>query len=266
MHNKPIYIAFYDLLAAIERTSLIMLLGLQDIRQRYRRSSLGPFWLTISMSIMITTIAIVFSQVFNTPLDDFLLFIALGIILWTFMSSVLIESCSSFIAAENIIKQLPIPLFVHVFRIIWRNILIFFHNILILPIVLIFIGKPLGLISLQSILGFFLVTINLTWMALILATICARYRDMPQILASMVQVTFYLTPIIWTPQSISSEVSIYLMNFNPFYHLIEITRAPLLGYSPSTTNWLVASTISIAGSIFALAFYGKYLRRIAYWL
>lgn len=266
MQNNPFSIGYLDVVAAFKRHTLIALLSWQDIRQRYRRSALGPFWLTISMSVMIGAIGLVFSQVFKVPTQDFLPFIAIGVILWTFISNVILEGCSGFIVAENIIKQLPIPLFVHILRMVWRNVLILGHNIVIFPLVLIAVGKPLGLIALLSIPGFILATINLTWVALILATICARYRDMPQMVGSLIQVTFYLTPIIWMPKTISAHVSGYLLDLNPVYHLLEIMRAPLLGAMPTTTNWLVSLAMAVVGTIFSLAFYGNYRRRIAYWL
>jgi len=266
MQNNPFSIAWLDVTAAVKRHTLIALLGWQDIQQRYRRSALGPFWLTLSMSVMIGTIGLVFSQIFKTPTQDFLPFIAIGIILWTFISNVINEGCHSFIVAENIIKQLPIPLFVHILRMVWRNILTLAHNIVILPIVLIVVGKPVGLVALLSIPGFILATINLTWVALILATICARYRDMPQMIASVIQILFYLTPIIWMPQTMSAHVSSYLLDLNPVYHLIEIMRAPLLGSMPTATNWLVSIAMAVIGSVLALTFYGNYRRRIAYWL
>lgn len=266
MQNNPFSIGYLDVAAAFKRHALIALLAWQDIQQRYRRSALGPFWLTISMSVMIGAIGLVFSQVFKVPTQDFLPFIAIGIILWTFISNVILEGCSGFIVAENIIKQLPIPLFVHILRMVWRNVLILGHNIVIFPLVLIAVGKPLGLIALLSIPGLILATINLTWVALILATICARYRDMPQMVGSLIQVTFYLTPIIWMPETISAHVSSYLLDLNPVYHLLEIMRAPLLGTMPTTTNWLVSLAMAVVGTIFSLAFYGNYRRRIAYWL
>jgi lipopolysaccharide transport system permease protein len=89
---------------------------------------------------------------------------------------------------------------------------------------------------------------------------------MPQMGSSLIQVTFYLTPIIWMPQTISAHVSSYLLDLNPVYHLVEIMRAPLLGTMPTTTNWLVSIAMAIIGSVLALAFYGNYRRRIAYWL
>ena len=266
MHNGSINVALNDIIAATRRYPLVGLLGWQDVRQRYRRSMLGPFWLTISMGVMIGTIGVVFGQIFNTPMTEFLPFLATGMIVWTFISSVIGEGCTGFISAEGIIKQLPIPLFVHVLRMIWRNVLILGHNLVILPLVFLAVGKPLSVVVFFSIPGFSLAAINLAWVALILAVLCARYRDLSQIVGSVLQVVFYLTPIMWMPSLLPQRASLYLIDLNPVFHLLEIIRAPLLGQFPSMTNWMVSSGLALFGWGLALAIYGRYKRRIAYWL
>jgi lipopolysaccharide transport system permease protein len=266
MINRPVSIAFADITCAIRKYSLVGMLGWQDVRQRYRRSALGPFWLTISMGVMIGTIGIVFGQIFNSPMQEFLPFLAVGMILWSFISSVITEGCTGFIAAEGIIKQLPIPLFVHILRMIWRNVLILAHNIVIFPLVLLAVGKPLNLFVLIAIPGFLLVLINLIWIALILAVICARYRDIPQVVGSILQVVFYLTPIMWMPNLLPQRAGLYLLDLNPAYHLLEIVRSPLLGQLPTETNWVVSLVLALVGWGMAIAVYGRYKRLIAYWL
>lgn len=266
MTNKPLAIALSDITSAVRKYSLVGMLGWQDVRQRYRRSALGPFWLTISMGVMIGTIGIVFGQIFNSPMQEFLPFLAIGMILWSFISSTVTEGCTGFVAAEGIIKQLPIPLFVHILRMIWRNLLILAHNIVIFPLVLLAVGKPLSLIALIAIPGFLLVLINLIWIALILAIICARYRDLPQIVSSILQVVFYLTPIMWMPSLLPQRASLYLLDLNPAYHLLEIVRAPLLGQLPTEANWLASLALALVGWGMAIAVYGSHKRRIAYWL
>jgi len=266
MHDVPINIALRDIVAAARRYPLVGMLGWQDVRQRYRRSTLGPFWLTISMGVMIGTIGVVFGQIFDAPMTDFLPFLAAGMIVWTFISSVIGEGCTGFISAEGIIKQLPIPLFVHVLRMIWRNVLILGHNLVIIPLVFLAVGKPLSVVAFISIPGFVLAAINLAWVALILAVLCARYRDLPQIVASALQVLFYLTPIIWMPSLLPQRAGLYLTDLNPIFHLLEIVRAPLLGQLPSMTNWMVSCGLALIGWGFTLAIYGRYKRRIAYWL
>lgn len=266
MSYRPTTSAVLDIVAAFKRMPLVGVLGWQDVRARYRRSALGPFWITLSMGVMIGTIGIVFGQIFNTPMQEYLPFLTIGMILWSFIASVVNEGSLGFIAAEGIIKQLPIPLFVHIMRMIWRNLLILMHNLVIFPIVLIIVGKPLGWEALLSIPGLMLVVINLGWLCLLLAVICARYRDLPQMIASVLQVIFYLTPVMWLPSLLPARASTYLLDFNPAFHLLEITRAPLLGHAPSALNWQVSAGLAVMGWIVALLFFGRYRRRIAYWL
>lgn len=266
MSQSTISTAVTDIVAALVRYNLVGMLGWQDVLQRYRRSALGPFWLTISMGVMIGTIGIVFGQIFKAPMDEFLPFLAIGIILWNFILPVITEGCVGFVAAEGIVKQLPIPIFVHILRIVWRNVLIFGHNLIIFPLVLVIVSKPLSWFALVSIVGFALLLINLVWMVLVLSVFCTRYRDMPQMVSSILQVFFYLTPIMWMPSLLPERASMLLLDLNPFYHLLEIVRAPLLGQAPSDLNWAVSLSMAIIGWLFALAFYGRYKCRIAYWL
>ena len=266
MGNSTILIALLDIINGLKASRLASILGWQDVRQRYQRSTLGPFWLTITMGVMVGTIGVVFGKIFKSPMDQFLPFLAAGLIFWGFISSVITEGCMSFIAAEGIIKQLPIPLFLHVLRMIWRNFLIFCHNILIFPVVLLFSGKSLTWAAFLVIPGLVILLINLTWMALLLAIICTRYRDLPQIIASLIQILFYLTPVIWLPSLLPQRAGFYLLDLNPAFHLLEIVRAPLLGSSPSAMNWSVLIGLALVGWGLTIAVYGIYKRRIAYWL
>lgn len=255
-----------DILAALKRSSLVGMLGWQDIRQRYRRSYLGPFWLTIGMGVMIGTIGLVFGQIFRSPLFDYLPFLAAGIILWTLILTFLIEGCEAFINAETMIKQLPVPMFVHVLRMAWRNIIIFLHNIIILPLIFLSVGRSFDLNLLIALPGLALLLLNLTWMALFMAIISTRFRDLPQMVNSLLQVFFYVTPIVWMPSMLPDHVGSYLLNFNPVFHLMEIVRAPILGQAPTALNWEVSIIMAVVGWLFVILFHGRFKSRIAYWL
>jgi lipopolysaccharide transport system permease protein len=262
-HNPS---ALQSIFAGLGKSSLATTLGWQDIKRRYRRSQAGPFWLTISMGVMITTIGIVFGQIFNSPIKEYLPFMAAGIIFWGFISGVINDGCLGFVAAESIIKQLPIPLFVHILRIVWRNILILLHNLVILPVVMLVLGVPLTPYIFLALPGIALVSINLTWIALLLGVICTRYRDMPNIIASILQVTFYLTPIIWMPNLLPEHAGTILIDLNPFYHLLEIIRLPFLGQWPNGISWLFAFGIAMVGWVITINVFGRYQHRITYWL
>ena len=255
-----------DVNESINRLPLVMMLGWQDVRHKYRRSVLGPFWVTISMGIMIGAMSLIFSHLFNSTLITFLPFLACGMIIWTFIQTVVNEACSVFINAENIIKQLPIPFFVHIFRMIWRNVIIILHNLIIFPLLFLFLGKHFSVVNLLFFPGLFLLLINLVWISVVLGLICARYRDMPMIITNLLQVLFFLTPVMWMPNLVPARVSFFLVDLNPLFHFVEIVRAPLLGTVPDNLSWLFLLILAIFGWLFTLLIFGTLKKKIVFWL
>lgn len=255
-----------SIFAGLRQSSLAATLGWLEIKQRYRRSKAGPFWLSISMGVMISSIGIVFGQIFNSPMREYLPFLAVGIIFWALISGIINEGCLGFVAAESMIKQLPIPIFVYILRVVWRNIFILLHNLAILPLLMVALGTPVTPYIFLFLPGFMLVLINLTWMALLLGVVCTRYRDLPNIIGSILQVAFYLTPVIWMPDLLQARTKVMLLSSNPFYHMLEIVRSPLLGESPNWTSWLVALSMAVVGWLITLKVFDRYKHRLAYWL
>ncbi len=265
MHRRPTT-ALSDIITTLKQPSLIGMLGWQDVRHRYKRSSLGAFWLTISTAIMIATMGVIFGKIFQLPLREFFPYLALGMIFWGFISTCLHEGSQCFIVAQPIIKQLSIPLFVHVCRSIWKNVIILGHNFVIYPVIMLVAMQPLSWVALLSIPGFVLLILNLAWIMLLLSILCTRYRDMPPMINSILQIFFYLTPIMWMPSHLSARASLYLIKPNPFYHLLAIIRAPLLGQYPTQLNWLVSIGLALCGWCLTIMIYSRYRHRIAYWL
>jgi len=240
------------------------LLGWQDIRQRYRRSKIGPFWLTISMGVMVGAMGMLYAGLFKIDIADYLPFIALGFIVWGLISGLIIDGCAAFIGAEGIIKQVGLPLSVHVYRVVWRNLIVFAHNILIFFVVAVLFSIWPGWAGLLAVPGLALLCLNGVWAGLLLGLVSARFRDVPQIVASVVQVAFFLTPIIWKPSLLSGRTVI--LDLNPFFHFLELVRAPLLGQVPDLASWLVTLGITVGGWLVTLVMYRRYRQRIAYWV
>jgi len=266
MFTSRINVGLHDILRSLKHYSLIGMLGWHDVSHRYKRSSLGAFWLTISTSVMITTMGVVFSKIFHAPLREFLPYLSIGMIMWNLISSVVTEGCQGFINAQPIIKQLNLPLFVHVARLIWKNTLIFGHNLIIIPIVFLIVWQPVTLSNLLSIIGFGLLIINLSWLTLLLSIFCARYRDTPPIVSSLLQVLFYITPIMWMPERLSARANLYLLQWNPIYHWLSVVREPLLSHDVSLFSWEFSFATAFLGWLMTLVVFTRYRSRIAYWL
>jgi ABC-type polysaccharide/polyol phosphate export permease len=255
-----------DILGALQRLPLVLLLGYQDIRQRYQRSFLGPFWLTISMGIMIACIGIVFGSLFKSDLSEFLPFLAAGLILWTFILSSVTEGSTTFISETRTIQQIPLPLTVYILKMVWRNMIILGHNLLIIPVVMIIFGLPLTTAHLLFIPGVILLTLTLIWITFFMSVVCARFRDLSQIVASFMQVMFYISPILWSPALIQESSRAVIVDLNPIYYLLDITRAPILGQQPQMISWVVSLAMLVVGTLIVLPFFGRFKKRIPYWL
>jgi lipopolysaccharide transport system permease protein len=258
--------ALSDIFGGLAKREVAFVFGWQDIIQRYRRSKVGAFWLTLNMGVMIGALGLIFGTLFRSSMTEFLPFVTTGMIMWGLISGIINEGCLGFSSSEGIILQVRMPLFTHIIRIWWRNTIIFLHNLVIYPVVMIFFLHNPGWMVLISPFGFIIVTINLFWMALALAVLCARYRDMPQIIQNILQIFFYATPLMWMPKNLPQGTSLTMLNFNPFYHLVNLVRMPLLGEAPSLENWIVGIGMALIGWVATLGFFGHYRWRIPYWL
>jgi lipopolysaccharide transport system permease protein len=258
--------AVRDIREAMRKYHLIGTLGWQDVATRYRRSRVGAFWLTINVTVMIGALGLVFGTLFGQPMREFLPYLAVGLVMWNFMSASINEGCTALSDASGIVLQVKMPLWVHIARVMWKNLIILGHNLLILPLVFLFFWRPVSPVALLAIPGLVLLILNLLWMMMIVSVICARFRDITQIVTNAVQVLFYITPVIWSAEIMTNRIGNSLLYGNPFYSLITIVRAPLLGDMPSALNWTIAAGMAVIGWIVALWFYGNRLKRVPYWL
>jgi ABC-type polysaccharide/polyol phosphate export permease len=240
------------------------LLAANDISRRYKRSIIGQLWLTISMAAMILGMGLVFSTIFKIETALYMPFLAVSIIAWQLISQTVNESCTTFMENEGFIKQLPLSIFAYVMRTLVRCLMVAGHNAILIPLVFLWFDKPVTWLALLAIPGLILVFANLAWLGYVLAIISARFRDVPQIVASVVQVMFFLTPVMFKPQQLPPDH--VLIVFNPGAYLLSVVRDPLIGTAPEPLTWIIVTCMAIAGWCFATVFGGRYGRRVPYWM
>jgi lipopolysaccharide transport system permease protein len=255
--------AFVDVASGFALWPLWLRLGWNDILKRYRRSILGPFWLTASMGILIATLGVLYANLFRTPIRDFLPFLCVGLLVWNLISSFLLEGGVLFTSAESYIKQIRLPYSVYVFQSAWSKLIIFGHNCVIYFAVLLYFAIWPGMVALLAIPGLILVLGNGALMGLSIGVASARFRDIPQFVSSIVQILFFVTPIMWKPELLQNP---HYLELNPFYHLIEIVRGPLLGIMPSLNSYLAVLLITAFNVTFTSAVFTRFRSRIAYWI
>ena len=253
-----------DISKSLDQWELWLAMGWSDIAQRYRRSIIGPFWISMSMAVLVLTIGTLYSRLFNQDINTYIPYLTAGLISWNLMSVTVSEGCVAFIEAAGFIKQIKLPLPVFMLRVIWRNFVITLHHVLVFLFVALYFKVPLNWHLLLIIPGLLLVMLNLFWISSLVAIVSARYRDLPPIINSLLQPAFFFTPIIWSKDQVSSRPM--LVDTNPIFHSIEVIRAPLLGGTPAIESWLVVTGMAVVGLI-ALKIVYEYLSwRIPYWI
>lgn len=256
---------FSDLIDGLDDWRIWLSLALFDIKARYRRSRLGQFWITLSMGVTIVALAIVYSAIFKIELSIYLPLVSVSFIVWGLIASLINEGATVFIESEGYIRSSPLPKSVFIYRMLCRNIIVFLHNLVLVPIVMICFGIYPKWEMMLFIPAILLILINGLWVAMILGTLCARFRDLPQIVASGVQIAFFVSPVMWGRSQLSSSQS-YYVDFNPFAIFLDLLRKPLLGEVASIFIWAAAIGITLAGLIFAILFFSRFRSRIAYYL
>ena len=257
--------AIADLALGLYEWRVWWVLAASEIRQRYRRSTVGQLWFTLSMGVMIAGIGLVYSVIFQRPVSDYVPFLGVGLIVWNLLSGLINNLATCFISAETHLRAYPSPRSTIIYRTIARDFLVSAHNFLIVPVLLILFDIPVSLVSLLVIPGLILVAINAVWIGMLLGPLCTRYRDLPQIISSGVQLAFFVTPILYRPAQLADRLWVFT-HLNPFASFVEIVRAPLLDQVPALHHYLFALACTAVGWAVALPFYARFRGRIVYWL
>jgi ABC-type polysaccharide/polyol phosphate export permease len=243
-------------------------LGIRDIRGRYRRTVIGPFWTVLSSFIMIISLGLVYALLWKVEVREFLPYFCAGYITWILFTTNINESCSAFINAEAIIKTLSLPYLVHLLRVIWRNLMVFGHNLVVYAAVLFYFDNWPGWTLLWVPIALLLLSLNVLWIGMVVAILASRFRDLIQVVASIMQVLFFITPIFWPVDKLNDAplAKFVLSDANLAFHLVEVVRAPLSGRDIPSLTLAIMIFSAIAGNLGAMMFFNRLRSRIAYWL
>jgi len=257
--------ALADLRDGLRKWRLWMSLGWLDVKQRYRRAVLGPFWITISMLVLVVALGVLYAGIFRQEVRSFLPYLAAGFIVWSFISTTITDGTITFVQAEGLLKQGGIPLTLHIFRTIFRNFVIGAHNLTVMLLMYLWQPSLLSWHLLLLIPGLILMTANLIWISAIVGTLCTRFRDLPPIVANLLQIFVFISPIMYKPTSVPPDLE-FVIHLNPFYYFIDVVRSPLLGAAPSSTSYAVLLALAVVGSTMAFYLFQRTRARVAYWV
>lgn len=256
--------AVSDLLAAVRSPSTWWLLAWDDVKDRYRRTVLGPFWHVMMQAGTIVGLALIFSQVFNAERSDFLMYLTAGFLTWTMIVSFVNGGTQVFQHGAPLILAYDLPVSLHVFRNATNALIMFVHSLVIYAVMVVYTGVlPTAyiLLALPAIALLYVIALGA---GLVLGLLGARYRDVSPAVAAVMNFMFLVTPIFWERPRLDTAAA--LIEFNPLYHMIQIVREPLLGRLPSLENWLVCLGLAVVSLTLGVLAFMRYRRDLTYWI
>lgn len=240
--------------------------AVNDIKQRYRRSVLGPFWITLSSFIFIISLTTIYHKLFQVDFDFYILWVTTGIIPWFLFLNQVNEGMYSIIEAENIIKSHPININNIFLRLLFRNFIIFIHNFLIVLFIIIIFSDNIFLFIISLPLTFILYFVILFPTGGIVAILCTRFRDLQSLISSLIQIVFLISPIIWHPSLLQGEIFKIIIDYNPIYHFLEIIRSPIFENKLPFLSYFIILSFSILLNFIFIYLYKKKKDKIIFWI
>lgn len=265
IQNNQLHLLLADITQSLARWRFWTFLGWNDIAKQYRRSFVGPVWITLNTAAFIVTFGMIGAQLFKIEVETYLPYFCAGHVLFTFMSALVTEGCSTFTGADAFLKQTPYPKMAFVFRVVWRNIIMLGHNFVIIFGVLAWAGLLPGVLWVSFFVGVLITLVTGSLVVAILGALSARFRDIPMAVASIMQISFFVTPVMWKPDQLTERAKV-LVHFNPLASHLELMRAPLLGKLQDEAAWLTAGvTLAVLAAVYVVL-YLIARKRIVYWL
>lgn len=262
----PATTAIQDVRAGLAKYRLWLTLGQLDVKRRYRRTLLGPFWASGHILLYILCVGFVFATLLEAERARYIPYLTTGFIPWVLVYNILNEAPAAFSSATSLRQQIAFPYSMFVFQMLLRNLFVHVHNFSLFALMMIFYPVDLNWTLILLIPGYILVFANLFWIAMLLATLAARYRDVQQLISSIIQVLVFLTPIFYTADKLTQFQRDYLVAPNLLYHLVVVLRAPLMGEVPPLSSYGILCIAFVFGASFTAWFFGRRKGQIIYWI
>lgn len=261
LHGPPMGL---DTLVALRSWRIWTRWAWLETKRRYSRTMIGPFWITINLGILVIGFGFVFGALFGADIRTFIPHVALGLVAWAFISGVISEGCSAFVANATVIKSISLPPTVYALRLIARQGIGLVHNCIIVVAVIVLFPVEFGAPAVYFLPALLIYMVNAYWIILFTGIMGARYRDFTQIVVALLQVIFMFTPVFWQKEFLGTNT--FITDWNPFFHFVEIFRAPLLGQVPAWESYAVTGLVTLVGYCAMFVLYRRGAGRVAYWV
>lgn len=250
----------------LSRKSLIRELVVKDLKLRYGRPILGPFWAFLLPLATVFIFYLVFSVFLKAKTEEapYVLYLMTAVFPWRFFNDSIICSATCLVDNKNLIRESNFPYYFLPISIVLANMINFLPSLVILIVTAFFIlkGLPLLIILLPLVLiAQLLLTIGLS---IIFSMLYVKYRDLKYILEIALTISFYLTPIFYSIYLVKNSLGPFLFKvylYNPLTGILIFYRSVILKgfylFIDKDLGWLPSIALVVCFSLAAL-FLGFY--------
>lgn len=254
----------HDAAQALRALPLVFFLAWSDLQARYRRTVLGPLWLTLATALGAAGLGLIWSELFKLDRAVFVPTLTAGLIMWQLLSGCVTEATTTFWRQASMIRNVQMPLSVYPIQMVVKHALNFLHVVPVYAAVVFIFKVPVNANTWLVIPCLLLTFANLLWITMLLSMLGARFRDLEYLLGAAMPILLFLSPVFYRPNYL--PISGTFIWLNPFSHLIELVRYPLLGTVPPDFVVLTNLGLLLAGAAFTLVLFNAKRDRIAYWV
>lgn len=257
--------AVTDLYCGLKQWRIWTALAWVGLKVRYSRSILGLLWVPLSFAIFLGVKLLIFGSLFGREGSAYYaLYLTCGFFVWQLASNSVSVAANTFTASQGFIKNDALPISIYVFKDVSRELLNMALTAMVVVAVFLIYRPIVTSTAVLCIAAILMIIANMIWLKLLVGVIATRYRDVGHLIQTIMRVMFFLTPIFWMPDQVGDAM--VLLWWNPFFHVLEIFRAPLIDNQVSFESWGFLGVVTLVGWTSALFVYGRYRWRIAFWL
>ncbi len=254
-----------DLGSGLSRYANARYLAVETVKNQYRRTVLGPWWVTVQSALYTLGLALIFGQIQGASLREFLPFVTTGYLFFLLLNGLVRAAALAFVSASSVITSTRQPLTGLILRDVTVEYLQFGHNAVILLLL-----YPIGLIDphltlLLVPLLLVVTAINAFALTCWLGPLVARYRDVGPAVMSILQVIIFFTPVFYASRGLSGAAAT-LIQLNPFGYFINVFRSMVLGDFPALTDLTVLGGLTIVNLVVGAVVFASTRSRIPYWV
>jgi ABC-type polysaccharide/polyol phosphate export permease len=254
--------AWQDIRAGLRMRHVWTALAREDIGDQHRRTTLGPLWLLINYVAFAGTFIFLFK-----PGDDSILhypaYVATGLFVWFYIMETTVQSVTLFIREEAFLKGTPLPITVYVMRLLMQSGIRASYALLGCIALVLLSGTPLSAGSAWALLGAAVIAISTPAAIIIFAFFGAYFPDSQFLVANLMRLGMFLTPIFWGDSGEGGIRSIFY-HWNPFTYLVEVVRGPIINGYPTFEALFFTLAITAVLWLLALALLGTFRKKVVF--